>query len=484
MPLLILIVMLENYIISLLSGSPDFQLTESQGIMVEKLADFIIKNRSDTIFLIRGYAGTGKTTMINRLVKTLDVLQLRSVLLAPTGRAAKVLSGYTGKDAYTIHRKIYRQKSTANGIGTFVLDQNLHKNATFIVDEASMISNLAGENSVFGSGRLLDDLLEYVYSGEGCRLVLVGDNAQLPPVGASLSPALDKRELENNGFTVSECELTDVVRQENESAILCNATRLRDKIFHDTFPGDFFRIELGNSADIFKIQGNELTETISGCYDRDGITETIVLTRSNKRANLFNKGIRSSILNRDSEISRGDLLMVVKNNYFWIKEEMNIGFIANGDIGEIVHIYGYEKIYGFRFANISLRLPDYNNVEIDCKIILDSIYVESASLSGEDQTRLFLAISEDYADIRNKRERWKKIRIDPYFNAIQVKFAYAVTCHKALGGQWRNVFVDTGYLTEEMMDREFYRWLYTAFTRPTKKLYLLNFDKRFFGDEG
>ncbi len=483
MLLLILIGMLENYVVSLLSGSPDFQLTESQGIMVKKLADFIAKNRTDTIFLIRGYAGTGKTTMIHQLVKTLDVLQLRSVLLAPTGRAAKVLSGYTGKSANTIHRKIYRQKSTVNGMGTFVLDQNLHKNCIFIVDEASMISNLAVENSVFGSGRLLDDLLEYVYSGEGCRLVLVGDNAQLPPVGTSLSPALDKRELENNGFTVSECELSDVVRQESESAILSNATRLRGKISSDAFPGDFFRIDLSNSDDIARIPGSELTETISDCYDRDGIAETMVLTRSNKRANLFNKGIRSSILHRDSEISRGDLLMVVKNNYFWMKEEMNIGFIANGDIGEIVHIYGYENLYGFRFANISLRLPDYNDTEIDCKIILDSVFVESASLSGEDQTRLFSAISEDYADVRNKRERWKKIKVDPYFNAIQVKFAYAVTCHKAQGGQWRNVFVDTGYLSEEMMDREFYRWLYTAFTRPTRKLYLVNFDKRFFGEE-
>lgn len=475
--------MIKNYVLSLLSGDARFHLTDSQLLMADRLAEYITGNSEDTVFLIRGYAGTGKTTMISQLVKTLDTLQIRSVLLAPTGRAAKVLSGYTGKSAYTIHRKIYRQKTSTDGMGVFVLDQNLHRNCYFIVDESSMISNHAVENGVFGSGKLLDDLLEYVYSGEKCRLVLVGDSAQLPPVGTNLSPALEKNELEKYGFDVIESELSDVVRQEKESAILANATRLRKRVFDDNAPAGFFTIDLAGSNDIERIAGGDLIDCISSSYDNCGISDTIILTRSNKRANLFNKGIRTSILHRDTEISRGDLLMVVKNNYFWMKESDEIEFIANGDIGEITHIYGYEELYGFRFANISLLFADYANAELECKIVLNTLDVEAPSLPQEENFRLFNAISEDYADIKNKRERWKKIKSDPYYNALQVKFAYAVTCHKAQGGQWRQVFVDTGYLTEEMLDREFHRWLYTAFTRPLEKLFLVNFDKRFFGKE-
>ncbi len=474
--------MLKNHLISLLSANTGFLLTQSQSLLVEKLAEFMVSPGTDTLFLIRGYAGTGKTTMINQLAATLDSLQIKSVLLAPTGRAAKVLTGYSGKSAYTIHKKIYRQKSTADGLGTFVLDKNLYKTTWFIVDESSMISNEASENSVFGSGKLLEDLMEYVFSGEGCRLVLAGDTAQLPPVGIPVSPALDATVLEHHGFSVINCELTDVVRQEKESAVLATATQIRQRIFSPENRG-FFRINLPDHGDLEKLSGAELMEKITSSYEKSGISETMVLTRSNKRANLYNKGIRASILYRDTVLSRGDMLMVVKNNYFWLNEDTGIDFIANGDIGEITHIYGYEEIYGFRFANITLRLPDYGDAELDCKILLDTLEVEAPALTRDDHMRLYNAVSEDYADIKNKRERWKKIKADPYFNALQVKFAYAVTCHKAQGGQWSTVFVDTGYLTEEMIDREFLRWLYTAFTRAREKLYLVNFDKRFFEEE-
>lgn len=471
--------MLKNHIIKILTENPDYQLTESQFELMKFLADFILSDADDKVFIIKGFAGTGKTTMINRLVKVLDHLKIGSFLMAPTGRAAKVLMNYTGKPSVTIHKKIYRQKSSVDGIGQFVLDRNLHKSAFFIVDEASMISNQASENSVFGSGRLLDDLLEYVYSGAGCRLILVGDTAQLPPVGLSVSPALDFEVIEQYGFEVTQKELTDVVRQEKESGILFNATAVRQYISKGEC-SDYFHIELDNFPDIERITGGELIEKIAWCYDQYGMFETIVLTRSNKRAILYNKGIRTSILFRDSAISRGDLLMVVKNNYYWSAQSEDLDFIANGDIAEIQHIFGYEEIHGFRFADVSLRFIDYVDVEIECKILIDTLQMEVASMSQEDNNRLFFSVSEDYADIKNKRDRWNKIKADPYFNALQVKYAYAITCHKAQGGQWRAVFVDTGYLTNEMLNMDFYRWLYTAFTRPTEKLYLVNFDKRFF----
>jgi exodeoxyribonuclease V len=471
--------MLKNHLYKVLTNNLDFQLTESQADMLNQLADYIVSEVNDRVFIIKGYAGTGKTTMINRLVKALDSFKIPSFLMAPTGRAAKVLMNYTGKSAYTVHKKIYRQKSSTDGMGLFVLDKNLHKSTFFIVDEASMISNQASENSIFGSGRLLDDLLEYVYSGTECRLILVGDTAQLPPVGTSISPALDSDEIRNYGFEVVQNELSDVVRQDKESGILFNATAIRKFIADDKGNG-FFNISLNVFTDIEKLSGGELIEKIGSCYDTYGLFDTIVLTRSNKRANLYNKGIRSSILFRESEISRGDLLMVVKNNYYWSEKSENIDFIANGDIAEVVHIYGYEELYGFRFADVSLRFIDYVDVEIECRILLDTLQIETASMSQDDGNRLFYSISEDYAEIKNKRERWNKIRIDPYFNALQVKYAYAITCHKAQGGQWRSVFIDTGYITPEMLDKDFYRWLYTAFTRPIEKLFLVNFDKRFF----
>ncbi|HPT30887.1 MAG TPA: ATP-dependent helicase, partial [Prolixibacteraceae bacterium] len=358
-----------------------------------------------------------------------------------------------------------------------------HKNTWFIVDESSMIANEQAESNVFGSGRLLNDLLEYVYTGEGCRLLLSGDTAQLPPVGLDISPAMDRKELESNGFGVVEVELSEVVRQKSESGILYNATLIRRLLLQDDQHNGFFKIILRGFPDMERISGGDLINCIAESYDKCGLFETTVLTRSNKRANLYNKGIRNSVLYRDSEIARGDLLMIVKNNYFWLRESEEVDFIANGDIAEITHIFGYEELYGFRFANVSLRFTDYGETEMECKILLDSLFVETASMSRDDMVRLFQSVSEDYAEIKNKRDRWNKIRENPYFNALQVKFAYAVTCHKAQGGQWNTVFVDTGYVTEEMVNREFYRWMYTAFTRAREKLYLVNFDKRFFEEE-
>jgi len=472
--------MLKKHLVDQLVGNLGFSPTEGQLLLAEKMAEFITSESQDIIFLLKGFAGTGKTSMVSALVKTLSAFKIRTVLLAPTGRAAKVLSTYTGKSAYTIHKQIYRQQSSSDGMGKFVLDRNLFKNCFFLVDEASMIANNNMEGSVFGTGRLLDDLYEYVYSGTNCKLVLVGDTAQLPPVGMDISPALDSGELRLYGIDVDEVELTDVVRQEVNSGILYNATMLRELIAEDEFFGDYFPIELEGFPDVHRISGGDLIEKISECYDRYGEQQTMVITRSNKRANKFNQGIRSAILYKDSEITVGDLLMVVKNNYFWLAEDERLDFIANGDIVEVKSIRKYENLYGFRFADVSLKFLDYDDLEVDCKIFLDTLNIETASLTSEDNQKLFYAVAEDYADIRSKKKRWEKIKENSHFNALQVKFAYAVTCHKAQGGQWDAVFIDQGYLVENMLNKEFLRWLYTAFTRPVKELFLVNFNKEFF----
>lgn len=469
---------IQSEIIKNLGKSP----TPGQQALSLQLADFIAESELDAIFLLKGYAGTGKTTLLSSLVKTLTIYKFNSVLLAPTGRAAKVLSTYAGKNAYTIHKNIYRQQSSSDGTGRFVLNKNMCKDTFFIVDEASMISNSTGDTSIFGSGRLLEDLIEYVYSGSNCRLLLVGDTAQLPPVGLDVSPALSKEELEFYDRAVYEYELTEVVRQDLNSGILYNATFIRNLITGGDYEQGYFHLECKPFDDIRRVSGADLIEEISTCFDRYGLMETIVVTRSNKRANKFNEGIRSSILYKEADISVGDLIMIVKNNYFWLEKNEQIDFIANGDIAEIITIYKHEELYGFKFANVSLRLIDYPDIEFDCKIILDTLSIESASLSGEQNRKLFDAVAEDYADISTKKKRWEKIKEDPYFNALQVKFAYAVTCHKAQGGQWRAVFVDQGYLTEEMLNTEFLRWMYTAFTRPTDRLYLVNFNKDFFDE--
>lgn len=475
--------MIKNHLKEILTQNLPFVPTGCQKKLIDVLSVYITSHEPDEIMLIRGYAGTGKTTMVFSLTRGLASLKIRSVLLAPTGRAAKVMAGYSGMPAFTIHKKIYRQKSSSDGMGKFLLDKNLYKNTYFIVDEASMISNELSESSVFGSGRLLDDLLEYVYAGENCRLVLVGDTAQLPPVKLNISPALEAASLEYYGFSVKEVELTEVVRQTKDSGILFNATEMRNRIGDSFESSGFFPIKTDLFDDVERVSGGDLIETISSAYDKYGLFETTIVTRSNKRANLFNKGIRGSILYKENEIEKGDLLMVVKNNYFWADDDMELDFIANGDIAEIVTIYGYEELYGFRFANVSLGFIDYEDVEIDCKIFLETLNIESASFSYEQNRQLYDSVLEDYTDVRNKRERWKKIKENPYFNALQVKFAYALTCHKAQGGQWKAVFIDQGFVNEDMLDTEYYRWLYTAFTRPTDKLYLVNFNKGFFEGE-
>ena len=476
--------MLKKHLHQQIIKNLDFPPTGGQESLSGKLADFVTLNSRDAIFLLKGYAGTGKTSMVNAFVKTLASLKFQSILLAPTGRAAKVLTSYTGKNAYTVHKKIYRQKSSSDGTGKFVLDRNLHKNAFFIIDEASMISNSAPEGSDFGSGHLLDDLYEYVYGGQNCKMILVGDTAQLPPVGMEMSPALDRSVLELYGLDVFEHELIEVVRQQHDSGILFNATQIREMVSENYFEPAYFPIELEGFKDLNRISGEDLIEKIGNCYDRYGEEQTMVVTRSNKRANQFNQGIRSTILYKEAEITSGDLLMVVKNNYFWLDENERVDFIANGDIVRIQSISGYEELYGFRFANVSLKFIDYDDLEIDCKIFLETLSIETASLAYEDSQKLYQAVAEDYQEIRNKKKRWEKIRENPYFNALQVKFAYAVTCHKAQGGQWNTVFLDQGYLTEEMLNIEYLRWLYTAFTRPVKELYLVNFNKEFFEDEG
>jgi exodeoxyribonuclease-5 len=474
--------MIKNHLKTILIQNLPFSPTNCQLQLIEVLSGYIFSDEPDQIMLIKGYAGTGKTSMLYSLTQTLNEFKIKSVLLAPTGRAAKVLGGYAKMPAFTVHKKIYRQKSNSDGMGHFALDINLYKNTYFIVDEASMISNETSENSVFGSGKLLDDLLEYIYSGANCRLVLVGDSAQLPPVGLSISPALEPASLENYGFSVKVVELTDVVRQAEGSGILSNATKIRNRIGNDNNESGFFPVNLNDFEDIERISGAELIESITSSYQKYGIFETTIVTRSNKRANLYNKGIRGSILYRENEIEKGDLLMVVKNNYFWIEEDMKLDFIANGDIAEVVKIYKYEELYGFRFANVCLRFIDYEDVEFDCKIFLETLSIETASFTYDQNRQLFEAVSEDYAEIRNKRERWKKVKENSYYNALQVKFAYAITCHKAQGGQWKAVYVDHGFVNDEMLDTEFYRWLYTAFTRPTEKLFLVNFNKGFFED--
>jgi exodeoxyribonuclease-5 len=450
-----------------------YKPTGEQEITIESFVNFLFSPKTDAIFLLKGYAGTGKTTLISALVKTLDQLKQKCVLLAPTGRAAKVFSHYAGHPAYTIHRKIYRQRTFSNELDNFVMNANLHQHTLFIVDEASMIANEGLSGGMFGTGRLLDDLIHYVYAGQGCRLMLIGDTAQLPPVGEEESPALSASMLEGYGLEVTEHCLTQVVRQEQDSGILYNATSLRQYIAEEEY-FSLPRIKADGFPDIRIISGGELIDTINECYDKAGMDETMIICRSNKRANLYNKGIRNTILYREDELNTGDLLMVAKNNYYWGADCKEMDFIANGDIAVVRRVRRTHEMYGFRFADVTLCFPDYNDLELDVKILLDTLHSDAPALTREESNRLFQAVQEDYGDITVKRERMKKIKEDTWYNALQVKYAYAVTCHKAQGGQWQRVFVDQGYMTEEMLTPDYYRWLYTAFTRATEVLYLVN----------
>lgn len=475
--------MLKNYITENLLKYFKHVPTKGQKRLFENLGGFINDKNVDGIFVLKGYAGTGKTSTVQALVKSMEKHKRRVILLAPTGRAAKVLSMYSQRTAYTIHKKIYRQKSSTDGFGKFVLDKNLHVNTLFVVDEASMISNKAQESNVFGSGYLLDDLIEYVYNGQNCKLILIGDVAQLPPVGLDISPALDEKFLKRYSDNIFRETLTEVVRQEEQSGVLYNATEIRKIISNENDSFDYPKFAVRNYDDIQPISGRTLIEQINGSYDKYGINQSIVVCRSNRRANKYNQGIRNSILFREEELSTGDMLMVVKNNYFWLPEDEVTDFIANGDIVEVVRIVNFEERYDFRFANVVLKLIDYGNYEIEAKIIIDTLTIEGPALSYEDNQKLFFAISEEFAEIKSKRKRYKKIRENEYFNALQVKFAYAVTCHKAQGGQWKSVFIDQGYMPDDKPDKEYMRWLYTAFTRATEKIFPVNFKRDFYHDD-
>ena len=464
--------MLSDYFIQRLSENLPYVPTEEQADLIARLSAFLWDDNVPSVFLLKGYAGTGKTSLIGALVKTLESFERTCVLLAPTGRAAKVFASYAGHAAYTIHKKIYRQRAFTGDFTGFQLAHNAHKNTFFIVDEASMIANETAEGRVYGSGLLLDDLFDFVYSGSGCRLILLGDTAQLPPVGQVQSPALDEGYVRRYGFPVYTFLLTHVVRQLEESGVLFNATRLRELMQESPLPVP--RIRLGSFPDVCRVGGDELIERLSSAYQRDGMDETIIVTRSNKRANIFNQGVRNRILYREEELTGGDLLLVARNNYFWSEKYEKLDFIANGDVARVVRVRNVCEMYGFRFADVTLCFPDYNDLELDVKILLDTLHSDSPALTREESDRLFQAVQEDYGDITVKRERMKKIKEDTWYNALQVKYAYAVTCHKAQGGQWQRVFVDQGYMTEEMLTPDYYRWLYTAFTRATEVLYLVN----------
>ena len=443
------------------------------------MSRFLFDREERSAFLLKGYAGTGKTSLVSALIGTLPQLRVNCVLLAPTGRAAKVLSNYSHRPAYTIHKKIYMTATDATGAVRTVRAINRHAYTLFIVDEASMI----GLEASATRHSLLEDLVEYVYGGNHCRLMLIGDTAQLPPVGQSESPALDARYLTASfGLTVTQGELTEVVRQQRQSGILSNATSLRGKISSlgedDEAPLPLF----SPAPDVVRLSGEDLMDTLFREYDTYALEDVVVVTRSNKRANLFNQGIRNSVLFREEEVNAGDYLMVVKNNYYWLDDDSTIGFIANGDIVEVLSVRNVQELYGFRFADATLRFVDYPDEQPhDCKLMLSTLYSESPSLTSDEQNRLFNTVMEDYADLPHKADRMRELKQNPYYNALQVKFAYALTCHKTQGGQWRTVIVDQGFLPPDMpLDREFMRWLYTAFTRATEKVYLLNFDSRFY----
>ena len=454
--------------------------TEGQATVLRHLAAFLLSLKPNPTYILRGYAGTGKTTLVTTLVKTLPEIGMDYVLMAPTGRAAKVLGGYTRKYASTIHKKIFQVQAFPDGSLRMARAQNKHKDTLFIVDEASMI----GEDREFGTKSLLDDLLAYVFSGERCRLLLIGDTAQLPPVGNDESPALDINYLESQfPLTIATYELTEVKRQALQSGILSNATHLRELLIEDKmeYPLPLFDLHFDDTE---RIDPEIFEEMLYKAFDAEHSNDSVIVCKSNKRANLFNQAIRSRILNIEGEIATGDKLMIVKNNYFWADGHQQISFIANGDMAEIQKITHYEEMYGFRFADVELSFPDYPDAQnLDVKIILDTLNSNSASLSEEENTRLLQAFEADYMDIPNRRERYKAMKKNPWFNALQVKFAYALTCHKTQGGQWKNVFVDSSLNLKDDVEKEDLRWLYTAVTRAQERLYFVNFKEEFFEDK-
>ena len=481
-----------------------FPPTQEQAHALEVFAEFLTDRDPHAVMILRGSAGTGKTTLSGAIVRTLKEIRQKVMLLAPTGRAAKVFSLNSGSPAYTIHRRIYREKSFSGVEGQFNLNDNLYTDTLFMVDEASMIANMGLGGMSFGSGCLLDDLVHFVYQGQNDRLLLIGDKAQLPPVGEEESPALHAAMLEGYGLKVYECDLNEVLRQSEESGILYNATMIRQMITHDDIT-QLPKIRFVGYSDIKPMPGAELIEALADSYHHVGLDDTIVVTRSNKRANIFNQGIRNMVLDREEELSQGDILMIVKNNYYWMEEERKKikekeieerrvksegtesgtathkvqsndipAFLANGDRAKVLKVRRRIDLYGFRFATLLLQFPDYDNYELEATVLLDTLTSEAPALTHEQQEQLFHQIEEDYQDIPLKADRMKAIRQDQFFNALQVKFAYAVTCHKAQGGQWAHVYVDQGYMTDDMLNPDYIHWLYTAFTRATEMLYLVN----------
>ena len=460
-----------------------FPPTQEQEHALEVFAEFLTDRDPHAVMILRGSAGTGKTTLSGAIVRTLKEIHQKVMLLAPTGRAAKVFSLNSGSPAYTIHRRIYREKSFSGVEGQFNLNDNLYTDTLFMVDEASMIANMGLGGMSFGSGCLLDDLVHFVYQGRNDRLLLIGDKAQLPPVGEEESPALHAAMLEGYGLKVYECDLNEVLRQSEESGILYNATMIRQMITHDDIT-QLPKIHFAGYSDIKPMPGAELIEALADSYHHVGLDDTIVVTRSNKRANIFNQGIRNMVLDREEELSQGDILMIVKNNYYWMEEERKSNnqvqsneipaFLANGDRAKVLKVRRRIDLYGFRFATLLLQFPDYDNYELEATVLLDTLMSEAPALTHEQQEQLFHQIEEDYQDIPLKADRMKAIRQDQFFNALQVKFAYAVTCHKAQGGQWAHVYVDQGYMTDDMLNPDYIHWLYTAFTRATEMLYLVN----------
>lgn len=468
-----------------------FPPTPEQAQALDVFVQFMTDSNPHAVMILRGSAGTGKTSLSGAVVRTLRAVRQKVMLLAPTGRAAKVFSLNSGMPAYTIHRRIYREKAFAGVDGQFNLNDNLYTDTLFMVDEASMIANLGLGGTTFGSGCLLDDLIHFVYQGRNDRLLLIGDKAQLPPVGEEESPALSAAMLQGYGLSVYGCDLNEVVRQSQQSGILFNATRIRQMITHDDIT-QLPKIRFSGFSDIREMPGAELIEALGDSYHQVGLDDTIVVTRSNKRANIFNQGIRNMVLDREEELESGDMLMIVKNNYYWMEEERKKikeseerkvqsnelpAFLANGDRAKVMKVSRRIDLYGFHFATLLLKFPDYDNYELEATVLLDTLTSEAPALTHDQQEQLFHKIEEDYQDIPLKADRMKAIRQDPYFNALQVKFAYAVTCHKAQGGQWSHVYVDQGYMTDDMLTPDYIHWLYTAFTRATEMLYLVNWPK-------
>ena len=453
--------------------------TDSQSVLFNELEKFIRNRDTKEIFIVKGYAGTGKTSILSAFVKALHHFKVKTKLLAPTGRAAKVFSHKSETDAFTIHKHIYRRKSKVDITSGLDLQLNLFKNTIFFVDEASMIGDYALlKDGQINPRNLLEDLVEYVYSGDGCKLILIGDEGQLPPVGSDFSPALNDEYMANHfpNLDISSCRLKEVLRQSEDSEVLRNATLLRNTEWID-YP----KFDLKKGGDLIRITGLELQETLESSYSNYGTEETILITRSNKNANEYNKQIRGRLLWYEEQLCSGDILMVVKNNYFWLGDDTKIGFIANGEMIRIVRVRKVEELHGFEFAHLLVRFVDYDELgEVELIIHTESLNVEGPSLSRERLKDLFFSVERDYSHIREKKKRYEKILADPYFNALQVKYAYAVTCHKSQGGQWADVYIDQGYINEEMLNPDYYRWLYTALTRGTNRVYLVNFVDEFF----